>query len=54
MIRLEQQRLMVVTDPHPVGKYRVIGPLSNLPEFREAFQCKKGDPMVRESPCEIW
>ena len=24
-----------------------IGPLSNLPEFREAFQCKAGDAMVR-------
>ena len=41
-IRPETQRLMVQTDPHPIGKYRVIGPLSNLPEFQQAFACKAG------------
>ncbi len=53
---IERQRLYVVTDPHPVSKYRVIGPLSNLPEFRGAFGCKAGDPMVRppEKLCRIW
>jgi putative endopeptidase len=25
----------------------VMGPLSNLKEFAEAFGCKNGDPMVR-------
>ena len=35
------------SDPHPIGKYRVIGPLSNLPEFQAAFGCKAGAPMVR-------
>jgi endothelin-converting enzyme/putative endopeptidase len=55
-IRPEQQRLMVQSDPHPIAKYRVIGPLSNLPEFQKAFQCKAGDPMVRASDkiCEVW
>jgi putative endopeptidase len=54
--RIEQQRLMVVTDPHPVAKYRVIGPLSNMPEFQKAFGCKPGDPMVRPEPkrCSVW
>jgi endothelin-converting enzyme/putative endopeptidase len=52
--RIEQQRLMVVTDPHPVAKYRVIGPLSNLPEFRSAFGCQDGEAMVRPAPCRIW
>jgi len=54
--RLEQQRLMVVTDPHPVAKYRVIGPLSNMPEFQQAFECKEGDAMVRsgDKQCRIW
>ena len=33
-IRPEAQRLMVQSDPHPIAKYRVIGPLSNLPEFQ--------------------
>ena len=33
---------MVQGDPHPIGKFRVIGPLSNLPEFQKAFGCKPG------------
>jgi putative endopeptidase len=35
------------TDPHSPDKWRVIGALSNLPEFAQAFGCKAGDPMVR-------
>lgn len=55
-LRPETQRLMVQSDPHPTGKYRVIGPLSNMPEFQQAFSCKPGSAMVRESAvrCEIW
>lgn len=55
-IRPETQRLMVQGDPHPIGKYRVIGPLSNLPEFQRAFACKAGAAMVRPaaSRCQIW
>ncbi len=54
--RPEQQKLMVQTDPHPVAKYRVIGPLSNFPEFSEAFQCKADSAMVRppDKRCEVW
>jgi endothelin-converting enzyme/putative endopeptidase len=55
-IRPETQRLMVQGDPHPTGRYRVIGPLSNLTEFRQAFDCPADAPMVRplEKRCEIW
>jgi endothelin-converting enzyme/putative endopeptidase len=53
--RLETQRLMVVTDPHPVAKWRVNGPLSNMPEFYKAFGCKESDAMVRgEKRCQVW
>jgi len=54
--RPETQRLMVQGDPHPVAKYRVIGPVSNLPQFQEAFQCRDDDPMVRPPAkrCEVW
>jgi len=54
--RPEAQRLMVQGDPHPVAKYRVIGPLSNTPAFQKAFGCKAGDAMVRppEKRCEVW
>jgi putative endopeptidase len=55
-IRPETQRLMVQSDPHPTGQYRVIGPLSNMPEFQRAFGCKDGSPMVRPTAkrCEVW
>ena len=55
-IRPETQRLMVQGDPHPIGKFRVIGPLSNLPAFQKAFSCPADSPMVRpaEKRCEVW
>jgi putative endopeptidase len=55
-IRPDAQRQFVLTNPHPVSKYRVLGPLSNLPEFQKAFSCKVGDAMVRatEHRCTIW
>jgi endothelin-converting enzyme/putative endopeptidase len=54
--RQEAQRTQVQGDPHPIAKYRVNGPLSNLPAFQQAFSCKAGAPMVREgaSRCEVW
>ncbi len=55
-IRPEAARLMVQSDPHPIAKYRVIGPLSNLPEFQKAWSCKSDAPMVRPAAkrCEVW
>ena len=55
-IRPEAQRLMVQTDPHPIAKYRVIGPLSNLPEFQKAWSCKSDAAMVRPEGkrCDVW
>jgi endothelin-converting enzyme/putative endopeptidase len=55
-IRPETARLMAQRDPHPIGKFRVIGPLSNLPEFQKAFGCKPDAPMVRAAAvrCDVW
>jgi endothelin-converting enzyme/putative endopeptidase len=55
-IRPETQRLMIQGDPHPTGQFRVIGPLSNMPEFQKAFACEAGTPMVRsrDKRCEVW
>jgi endothelin-converting enzyme/putative endopeptidase len=55
-VRPEMARTMVQGDPHPIGKYRVIGPVSNLPEFAQAFACEPDAPMVRKEGerCEVW
>ncbi len=47
-------RLAAKTDPHSPGKYRVIGAVSNSPEFQQAFGCKQGDAMVRQDQCRVW
>lgn len=44
------------TDPHSPGRERVNGPLSNLPEFFEAFECADGQAMKRDAKVRpaIW
>jgi putative endopeptidase len=54
VLRPESARLLLATDPHSPGRFRVNGPLSNMPEFAKAFGCKEGDPMVRKERAEIW
>ncbi|MEP6945320.1 MAG: M13 family metallopeptidase [Acidobacteriota bacterium] len=41
-------------DPHAIARFRVNGPLSNMPEFAAAFSCKQSSPMVRKDICNIW
>ena len=53
-LRDEFLRLLVSTNPHSPPKFRVNGPLSNLPEFAAAFQCKAGSAMTRTPRCEVW
>ena len=45
--RDEAAKAQVRVDPHSPAKWRVDGPLSNMPEFRAAWGCKEGDAMVR-------
>jgi putative endopeptidase len=52
--RPEYARLLVQSDPHSLSKFRVNGPLSNMPEFASAWGCKQGDPMVRGTKCKVW
>ena len=52
----QNQRQRIMTDPHAPGRWRVNGPISNMPEFAAAFGCKPGDPMVRNDAVKasIW
>jgi putative endopeptidase len=45
--RDEAMRVQLNTNPHSPGKWRALGPPSNLPEFWEAFGCAEGTPMRR-------
>ena len=55
-IRDEDQKLRLNTDPHSPAQFRVNGPLSNLPEFQQAFNIPDGSPMVRpaDKRVNIW
>ena len=54
--RDEELRNRLLTDPHSPSHYRVIGILSNMPEFYEAFDVKEGDKMYikPEDRVKIW
>ena len=52
--RPENKRANAITNPHSPDEYRINGVVSNMPEFRQAFACKEGQPMVRANACRIW
>lgn len=44
----------VLTNSHSPHEFRVIGPLSNTPQFAQAFNCPIGSGMNPKSKCFIW
>ncbi len=52
--RDEIARMRAVTDPHSPPNFRVLGALSNSPEFSEAFSCEKGSTMNPVNTCSVW
>jgi endothelin-converting enzyme/putative endopeptidase len=50
----EFKRLLAQSNPHALANHRVNGVFANMDEFRKAFSCKAGSPMVREKPCRVW
>jgi predicted metalloendopeptidase len=54
--RDEDLKLRLNTDPHSPGRFRTIGPLSNLVEFQKAFDIPDNCPMIRppDQRVNIW
>jgi len=50
----ELMRTLLLSNPHPLDKYRVNNVVSNMPEFAKAFGCRKGQAMVRANACRVW
>lgn len=56
LTRPEFTKMQVTTDPHSPALFRVNGPVSNLPEFYQAYKVRKGDKLYREPKkrAKIW
>lgn len=52
----ERAKQLVTIDPHGPSELRCNGPLSNMPEFHEAFGITEGDPMYRpiDKRVDVW
>ena len=52
--RPEYLRDRTLTNVHAPAEFRVVGPLSNRPEFATDFNCPVGSPMNPEKKCSVW
>ncbi|KAK2578178.1 hypothetical protein KPH14_001370 [Odynerus spinipes] len=50
----ETMEFRATVDTHTTSRLRVNGPLSNMPEFSQAFNCAPGNPLNPVSKCDIW
>ncbi|XP_063703572.1 neprilysin-4 [Culicoides brevitarsis] len=53
-MRPEASRNKLKTAVHSPGKFRVIGTLSNSPDFAKEYNCPVGSPMNPEKKCKVW
>ena len=55
-MRPEALRLQVLTNPHSPARFRVEGPLFNMPEFVKAFGAtpEEAKGHVNPKPVRIW
>lgn len=52
--RPTQSKNKVESGKYSLERFRVNGPLSNLPEFERAFNCSASSKMVRNIKCNLW
>jgi putative endopeptidase len=53
-VREESAKRRLTSDVHSPPKWRVNGPLSNIPDFATAFSCAKGTKMNPDNQCVVW
>lgn len=52
--RPEVLKLRIISGSHSPPEFRVIGPMSNLPEFAKEFSCSSDSPMNKKQKCQVW
>lgn len=52
--RPESMKLRITTGYHSPGRFRVLGPLSNMQYFAEDFNCPPGSKMNPVNKCHVW
>ena len=52
--RSEVTEQLLLLDVHSPCRFRVNGPVSNSPEFSEAYKCKLGSPMNPPIKNVVW
>ncbi|MGO8992874.1 MAG: M13 family metallopeptidase, partial [Polyangiaceae bacterium] len=50
----ELNEMYAHSDEHAPPKWRVDGPLADVPAFAEAYHCKVGSPMNPGKVCSVW
>ncbi|XP_015111046.1 neprilysin-2 isoform X2 [Diachasma alloeum] len=51
---IEYLKQLVKVDPHIPEEFRILGVLSNMPEFAEDFKCPVGSRMNPKKKCSMW
>jgi putative endopeptidase len=50
----EYLEMLARTNPHAPARWRVNGPMADVPAFADAFQCAPGTPMRPAKVCSVW
>ena len=50
----EYIKMSVLSSPHSPARFRINGPMSNLKEFAEDWNCAPNSKMNPEKKCKVW